>query len=137
MSIRVNKILLEANIGLGTLQSILVALGYNAEDVNLSTKVSDEIADNIRKLCKNDFDFLALLEESAQNEFKGEKKGPDFPLKIIGKIDLDELVKHSGRRSKQQSNGMPTTINPTESDCENAEIGFWIDEQSSFECCLR
>ena len=128
MSIRVNKILLEANIGLGTLQSILVALGYNAEDVNLSTKVSDEIADNIRKLCKNDFYFLALLEESAQNEFKGEKKGPDFPLKIIGKIDLDEVVKHSGRRRRQRGGGMPAAINPTESDCENAEIGFWIDE---------
>ena len=82
MSIRVNKLLSDTNIGLKTLQSILGAFGYNAEDVNLSTKVSDEIADNVRKLCKNDFDFLALLEESAQNEFKGEKKGPDFPLKI-------------------------------------------------------
>ena len=61
MSVRVNKILSDTNIGLKTLQSILGALGNNAEDVNLNTKVSDEIA----------------------------------------------------------------------------EIGFWIDEQSSFECCLR
>ena len=61
MGIRVNKLLSDTNIGLKTLQSILRALGNNAEDVNLNTKVSDEIA----------------------------------------------------------------------------EIGFWIDEQSSFECCLR
>ena len=101
MSVRVNKILSDTNIGLKNLQSILGALGYNAEDVNLSTKVSDEIAENIRKLCNNDFDFLALLEESAENEFKGEKKDPDFPLKIIGKIDLDKLYGHTGRRSKQ------------------------------------
>ena len=61
MGIRVNKLLSDTNIGLKTLQSILGALGNNAEDVNLNTKVSDEIA----------------------------------------------------------------------------EIGFWIDEQSSFECFLR
>ena len=128
MSVRVNKILSDTNIGLKTLQSILGALGYNAEDVNLSTKVSDEIADNISKLCKNDFDFLALLEESAQNEFKGEKKDLDFPLKIIGKIDLDELYGHTGKRSKQQNNVLPTTIHPTKTEYENAKIGFWIDE---------
>lgn len=128
MSIRVNKILSDTNIGLKTLQSILGALGYNAEDVNLSTKVSDEIAENIRKLCKNDFDFLALLEESAQNEYKGEKKDPDFPLKIVGKIDLDKLYGHTGRRSKQQNNFLPTTIHPPKTEYENAKIGFWIDE---------
>ena len=61
MGIRVNKLLSDTNIGLKTLQSILRVLGNNAEDLNLNTRVSDEIA----------------------------------------------------------------------------EIGFWIDEQSSFECFLR
>ena len=78
MSIRVNKILLEANIGLGTLQSILVALGYNAEDVNLSTKVSDEIADNIRKLCKNDFEFSLCLRNLHRMNLRGKRKARIF-----------------------------------------------------------
>ena len=128
MSIRVNKLLSDTNIGLKTLQSILRALGNNAEDVNLNTKVPDEIAEIISKLCKNDFDFLALLEDSAQNEFKGEKKDPDFPLKILGKIDLDKLYGHTDKRSKQQNNVLPTTIHPTKSEYENAKNGFWIDE---------
>ena len=95
---------------------------------NLSTKVSDEIAEKISKLCKNDFDFLALLEDSAQNEFKGEKKDPDFPLKILGKIDLDKLYGHTDKRSKQQNNVLPTTIHHQKTEYENVGIGFWIDE---------
>ena len=41
---------------------------------------------------------------------------------------MDKLYGHTGRRSKQQNNVLPTTIHPPKTEYENAKIGFWIDE---------
>ena len=128
MSIRVNKVLLDANIGLETLNSLLKALDYNVEDLTFNTKIPDELAEYVSKLCKNDLDFLALIEESAQKESKGEKKNLDFPIKIVGKIDLDELDGHKEKQNKQEAGASPTIMQTPKDNCGNNKIGCWIDE---------
>lgn len=128
MSIRVNKLLSDANIGMETLNSILRALDYNVEDLTLNSKIPDEIAEFVGKLCKNDWDFLAMIEESAQKESKGEKKDPNSPLKILGKIDLDDLYGHKGKQISQKANVPTIILHSQKPKYGNNPIGFWIDE---------
>ena len=69
-----------------------------------------------------------MIEESAQKESKGEKKDQNSPLKILGKIDLDDLYGHKGKQISQESNVPPTILHSQKPKYGNNPIGFWIDE---------
>lgn len=88
MSVRLNKLLLEANIGLQAFSAILKALDIDEPHLEPSTKISDELANLILNLRNVDLDFIKLIEKSAEK--KTSYSTPKSPLKIIGNIVLDE-----------------------------------------------
>lgn len=87
MAIRVHKLLREANIGLQTLDELLKALDFN-ETIGATTIIPDNIANVILSLCNEDVDFLRLIEKNANKNVLNQQS-PNFPIKIIGKLDLD------------------------------------------------
>lgn len=87
MAIRVNKLLREANIGMQTLNELLKALDYN-ETIEVTSKIPDNIANVILSLCNEDVGFLRLIEKNANKKLLNQQN-PNFPIKILGKIDLD------------------------------------------------
>lgn len=87
MAIRVHKLLREANIGLQTLDELLKALDFN-ETIGVTTIIPDNIANVILSLCNEDVDFLRLIEKNANKNVLNQQS-PNFPIKIIGKLDLD------------------------------------------------
>lgn len=89
MAIRVNRLLREANIGLQTLNELLKALDFN-ETIEVTSKIPDDIANVILSLCNEDVDFLRLIEKNA-NKSLVNQQNPNFPIKILGKIDLDRI----------------------------------------------
>lgn len=89
MAIRVNRLLREANIGLQTLNELLKALDFN-ETIEVTSKIPDDIANVILSLCNEDVDFLRLIEKNA-NKSLVNQQNPNFPIKILGKIDLDGI----------------------------------------------
>lgn len=127
MAIRANRLLTELNIGLATLDNILKALGHNEDVLSLNSKIPDSIAEVVRDLCENDMDFLALLEKTAKNETLGSQVDSDFPLKIIGRIDLDELDKPRGKYNLEANNTLSATFSETPIPYSDKQ-GFWIDE---------
>lgn len=89
MAIRVNRLLREANIGLQTLNELLKALDFN-ETIEVTSKIPDDIANVILSLCNEDVDLLRLIEKNA-NKSLVNQQNPNFPIKILGKIDLDGI----------------------------------------------
>ena len=89
MAIRVNRLLREANIGLQTLNELLKALDFN-ETIEVTSKIPDDIANVILSLCNEDVDFLRLIEKNA-NKSLVNQQNPNFPIKILGRIDLDGI----------------------------------------------
>lgn len=87
MAIRVHKLLRETNIGLQTLDELLKALDFN-ETIGVTTIIPDNITNVILSLCNDDVDFLRLIEKNANKNVLN-KQSPNFPIKIIGKQDLD------------------------------------------------
>lgn len=88
MSVRLNQLLREANIGLQAFSAILKALDIDEPHLEPSTKISDELANLILNLRNVDLDFIKLIEKSAEK--KTSYSTPKSPLKIIGNIVLDE-----------------------------------------------
>ena len=127
MAIRVNKLLTELNIGLATLDSLLKALGHNEDVLSLNSKIPNSIAEVVRNLCENDMDFLVLLEKTAKKEMLGSQMDSDSPLKIIGRIDLDELDIPRGynKQVANKSFSDSFTDNPIP---YSDKQSFWIDE---------
>ena len=88
MAMRVSRLLREANIGFQTFIYLLKAMDIE-DDVDISSKVSDDVAHMILSICHEDLDFLKLLEKNAQ-------KKAASPLKILGTLDLDEYNNPKG-----------------------------------------
>lgn len=133
MSIRVSKLLREASIGLQKLEELLKALNYNDPTLDLNTKIPDEVADLVMNLCYKDVDLLKLIEESAVRNITQNQPDSLFPLKIVGKIDLDDINNHSRFR---ESNRIPSPEQKIFRDLHsqdyphysNDKPDFWIEE---------
>ncbi len=113
MSIRLNKVLTELNIGLQTAVDFLKnkkSLGEIKDDANVNTKISDEQYQALAKAFKGDKDIKSEAEsifakkakdKKAEKAEKAEKKsnkaedllGQRQKFKPLGKIDLDSMGK--------------------------------------------
>ena len=125
MSIRLNKVLTELNIGLQTAVDFLKnkkSLGEIRDDANLSTKISDEQYDALVAQFKGD----KVIKNEAEKMFakkgkdkKAEKKSTSAndlvtqvtKFKPLGKIDLDNLGKQqvAGKSAVQDGNAEQKT----------------------------
>lgn len=132
MAIRVNRLLREANIGMQTLNELLKALDYN-ETIEVTSKIPDDIANVILSLCYEDVDFLKLVEKNANKNLLNQQN-PNFPIKILGKIDLDG-VNNSNRINKEKARTIKNLLNiindhsvlNTPQYDENNSM-FWVEE---------
>lgn len=132
MSVRLNKLLREANIGLQSLSAILKALDIDEPHLEPSTKISDNLANLILNLRNVDLDFIKLIEKS--EEKKTSNSTPKSPLKIIGNIALNESGSPSRANRDMEVSGNNltksleyyTTIEEPQykEDCKN----FWVEE---------
>ncbi|NPD90815.1 translation initiation factor IF-2 [Xylanibacter muris] len=117
MSIRLNKVLPELNIGLQTAVDFLKTkkeLGEIRDDANLSTKISDEQYHALVKEFKGDKDIKNEAEKifaKKAKDKKAEKKstkaedllGQRQQFKPVGKIDLNSLGKKPEQASSTPS----------------------------------
>lgn len=132
MAIRVNRLLREANIGMQTLSELLKALDYN-ETIEVTSKIPDDIANVILSLCNEDVDFLKLVEKNANKNLLNQQN-PNFPIKILGKIDLDG-VNNSNRINEEKARTEKNLLNiindhsvlNTPQYDENNSM-FWVEE---------
>lgn len=132
MSVRLNKLLLEANIGLQSFSAILKALDIDEPHLEPSTKISDNLANLILNLRNVDLDFIKLIEKSEQKNVSD--SAPKSPLKILGNIALDEHGSPSRANRDMEVSGNSltksleyyTTIEEPQykEDCKN----FWVEE---------
>lgn len=132
MSVRLNKLLREANIGLQSFSAILKALDIDEPHLEPSTKISDNLANLILNLRNVDLDFIKLFEKS--EEKKTSNSTPKSPLKIIGNIALNESGSPSRANRDMEVSGNNltksleyyTTIEEPQykEDCKN----FWVEE---------
>lgn len=132
MSVRLNKLLLEANIGLQAFSAILKALDIDEPHLEPSTKISDDLANLILNLRNVDLDFIKLIEKSEQKNVSD--SAPKSPLKILGNIALDEHGSPSRANRDMEVSGNSltksleyyTTIEEPQykEDCKN----FWVEE---------
>ena len=130
MAIRVNRLLSELNIGLATLESMLNALGVKESSLTINTKISDDIAIFVKAFGSRDNDLRRLVEIAAENGVYGNQKEMPSTLKIVGRIDLDELNATDGKkisRLKQRENQYETLtdIPPL---VYSKKQNFWISE---------
>ena len=127
MAMRVSRLLREANIGLQTFKYLLQAMDMEDTDLDLSSKVSDDVAHIILSICHEDLDFLKLLENNAQ-------KNTPSPLKILGTLDIDEYNKPRGLNREKVPSSVTvrevldkyTAQGSPQYDNDNKE--FWIEE---------
>lgn len=132
MSVRLNKLLREANIGLQSFSAILKALDIDEPHLEPSTKISDDLANLILNLRNVDLDSIKLIEKS--EEKKTSNSTPKSPLKIIGNIALNEYgspsranrdMEASGNRSTKSLEYYTTIKEPQyKEDSKN----FWVEE---------
>ena len=132
MSVRLNKLLREANIGMQAFCAILKALDIDEPHLEPSTKISDDLANLILNLRNVDLDFIKLIEKS--EEKKTSNSTPKSPLKIIGNIALDECgsPSRSNRDIEVSGNSLTksleyyTTIE--EPQYKEDSKNFWVEE---------
>lgn len=132
MSVRLNKLLREANIGLQEFSAILKALDIDEPHLEPSTKISDDLANLILNLRNVDLDFVKLIKKSEQKNVSD--SAPKSPLKILGNIALNEYGSPSRANRDMEVSGNSltksleyyTTIEepPYKEDCKN----FWVEE---------
>lgn len=132
MSVRLNKLLREANIGLQAFSAILKALDIDEPHLEPSTKISDDLANLVLNLRNVDLDFIKLIEKGVEK--KTSNSTPKSPLKIIGNIALNEYGSPSRANRDMEVSGNSltksleyyTTIEepPYKEDCKN----FWVEE---------
>ena len=132
MSVRLNKLLREANIGLQAFSAILKALDIDEPHLEPSTKISDDLANLILNLRNVDLDFIKLIEKSEQK--KTSNSTPKSPLKIIGNIALNEYGSPSRANRDMEASGNRltksleyyTTIK--EPQYKEDSKNFWVEE---------
>lgn len=132
MSVRLNKLLREANIGLQAFSAILKALDIDEPHLEPSTKISDDLANLVLNLRNVDLDFIKLIEKSTEK--KTSNSTPKSPLKIIGNIALNEYgsPSRSNRDIEVSGNSLTksleyyTTIE--EPQYKEDSKNFWVEE---------
>lgn len=126
MAMRINKLLNELNIGLGTLGSMLNALGYKEYDFTINSKIPDEIANFMKRLCSKETEFLKLIEFAVEEGVYGNQNSIPPTLKILGRIDLDEY--NNPKYKNDIENFQNETLTPQSSLKYSEKQSFWIDE---------
>lgn len=126
MAVRVNKLLSESNIGFATLENIICALGYKEPNLSINTKLPDDIAFIVRRLCKNKDDFFKIIETDAGNGVYDHSGDLSSSLKTVGYIDLDGL--NVSKRSIQNSRGFSREALPAQPLVYSNKQSFWVDE---------
>lgn len=132
MSVRLNKLLREANIGLQSFSAILKALDIDEPHLEPSTKISDDLANLILNLRNVDLDFIKLIEKSEQKNVSD--SAPKSPLKILGNIALNEYGSPSRANRDMEASGNRltksleyyTTIK--EPQYKEDSKNFWVEE---------
>lgn len=132
MSVRLNKLLREANIGLQEFSAILKALDIDEPHLEPSTKISDDLANLILNLRNVDLDFVKLIKKSEQKNVSD--SAPKSPLKILGNIALDEYGSPSRANRDMEASGNRltksleyyTTIK--EPQYKEDSKNFWVEE---------
>ena len=116
MSIRLNKVLTELNIGLQTAVDFLKnkkSLGEIKDDANVNTKISDEQYNALVSAFKGDKDIKSEAEKifaKKSKDKKADKKsskaedllGQRQKFKPLGKIDLDSIGKKPAQQPQPQ-----------------------------------
>lgn len=131
MAIRVSKLLRETNIGLSTLDNILKAIEYNECDLNLNTKLPDEIANLVLSFCYQDVDLLSLIEQTVKKDLPKRRDDAIPSLRIIGSIDLDDYCNPKRGKNDITKEAIKcaiesNAINPPQ--YNESRQSFWIDE---------
>lgn len=132
MSVRLNKLLREANIGLQAFSAILKALDIDEPHLEPSTKISDDLANLILNLRNVDLDFIKLIEKSVEKNTSG--SAPKSPLKIIGNIALDEYGSPSRTNRDMEVSGNSVTksleyyTTIEEPQYKEDSKNFWVEE---------
>ena len=117
MSIRLNKVLTELNIGLQTAVDFLKnkkSLGEIKDDANVNTKISDEQYHALVSAFKGDKDIKSEAEKMFAKKSKDKKsdkkssKAEDLlghrqRFKPLGKIDLDSIGKKPAQQAQPAS----------------------------------
>lgn len=126
MAIRISKLLSELNIELATLERLLNALGYNEPDLNINSKITDEIAFFVKELYSEETEFFKLIEIAAEKGLYDNKNNITPTLKNFSSIDLDTFNKSKCKQdiNKNQSK----TFNPTSKLEYSEKQNFWISE---------
>ena len=132
MSVRLNKLLREANIGMQAFSAILKALDIDEPHLEPSTKISDDLANLILNLRNVDLDFIKLIEKSEQKNVSD--SAPKSPLKILGNIALNEYGSPSRANRDMEASGNRltksleyyTTIE--EPQYKEDSKNFWVEE---------
>lgn len=132
MSVRLNKLLREANIGLQEFSAILKALDIDEPHLEPSTKISDDLAKLILNLRNVDLDFVKLIKKSEQKNVSD--SAPKSPLKILGNIALNEYGSPSRANRDMEASGNRltksleyyTTIK--EPQYKEDSKNFWVEE---------
>lgn len=126
MAIRINKLLNELNIGLETLESMFYALGYKEYNLTINSKIPDETADFMKKLCSKETEFLKLIEFAVEEGVYGNQNNIPSTLKIVGHIDLDAYNNPKYREDIEINQNEALT--PPSSLKYREKQSFWIDE---------
>lgn len=132
MSVRLNKLLREANIGMQAFSAILKALDIDEPHLEPSTKISDELANLILNLRNVDLDFIKLIEKSEQKNVSD--SAPKSPLKILGNIALNEYGSPSrANRDMEASDNRLTKSLEYYTTIEEPQYkedskNFWVEE---------
>lgn len=127
MAIRVNRLLSELNIGLQTLDDTLKALGYKEDSLTPNSKIPDDIAILVKGYFSEGADFLKLVKAVADRGVYGSKVDSTPLLKVVGRIDLDEL-NTTKRVKEQKSTRFNDNILNTPELVYNEKPTFWICE---------
>ncbi len=131
---RISRLCIEANIGLQPLCELLKAMGITVSDFGPSTKIPDDVSDLVLKICDENRDLIKWIESNPRKEKTDSLQNAKSSLKIIGKIDLDEIDNPS--RLEKKKNALGDQINVTLEkysvidapayDENNKE--FWVEE---------
>lgn len=127
MAIRVNKLLSELNIGLATFESMLNTLGYKEDVLTPNSKIPEDIAILVKNYFAEGADFFKLVKAVADRGVYGSKVDSTPLLKVVGRIDLDEL-NTTKRVKEQKSTRFNDNILNTPELVYNEKPTFWICE---------
>ncbi len=125
MAIRVNKLLTELNIGLATFESMLNTLGYKEDVLTTNSKIPEDIAILVRNYFTEGADFLKLVKAVAERGVYGSKVDSTSLLKVVGRIDLDELNTTREVKEHKSTGILDNPLNTPELVYQEKQ-SFWI-----------